>query len=172
MDLRRLLRHDHVIPHWAFQPGDKTRLTNIQPKIPSRITVFLVKEVSVLFNHWGLVGTDQFPHILKEGCRQGEWEGSSPALRLQALPPALPSRTPFPASCSLLVSILYHMDFDLQLRSVPRNGNFSLDEHQILIRTGFASSLGSTSGNQWANPTYPMLPTSPGPTSPGQAPWT
>lgn len=73
------------------------------------------------------MGTDQFPHILKEGCRQGEWEGSSPALRLQALPPALPSRTPFPASCSLLVSSLHHMDFDLQLRSVPRNGNFSLD---------------------------------------------
>jgi len=49
----------------------QTGLTNIQPKIPSGITVFLIK-VSISFNYWRSCGSRSNPYILKEGHGQGE----------------------------------------------------------------------------------------------------
>lgn len=139
----------------------QTGLTNIQPKIPSGITVFLIKEVSVSFNYWRICGSRSNPYILKEG--QGEVGRNVSMIQwgfrhlLQLHIPELPFQPPSShwfASCSQWPCNWFSYLFSSYIFSDPH-----LDS--------FWSSLGSAFSSQWANPTYPIAPDSPGPADPG-----
>ena len=143
----------------------QTGLTNIQPKIPSGITVFLIKEVSISFNYWRSCGSRSNPYILKERHGQGEMGRNVSMIQwgfrhfLQLRLPELPSQPPgshWFASCSPWPCNWF------PYLSVPAY-------LQILIWTAFgAPYLGPAFSSQWANPTHPIAPDSPGPANPGQ----
>lgn len=98
----------------------QTRLTNIQPEIPSRITVFLIKEVSVSFNHRRSCGSRSIPPHPQGGVQAGGGRKECPndTVRLQAFPSAPPPRTSFPTSWFSLVCILHLMAVSLMSISI------------------------------------------------------
>ena len=120
----------------------QTRLTNIQPEIPSRITVFLIKEVSVSFNHRRSCESRSIPPHPQGGVQAGGGGKEYPndTVRPQAFPSALPPRTSFPTSWFSLVCILHPMAVSLMSISIQ------------LLHRKFVPNIRSSSGQAFGAP--------------------